>query len=92
MLYDELHSSSIVTLAKTKIIYPKNVRTKVAMDFTYDKYLAPRIIEEMKILGAVLELPTKQHCQFIPFTSKLGQIGQIGSAVKLAAPKWHPGF
>ena len=63
MLYDELHSSSIVTLAKTKIIYPKNVRTKVAMDFTYDKYLAPRIIEEMKILGAVLELPTKQHCQ-----------------------------
>ena len=32
----------------------------------------------MKILGAVLELPAKQHCQFIPFTSKLGQIGKIG--------------
>jgi hypothetical protein len=24
-------------------------------------------IEEIKILGAVLELPAKQHCQFIPF-------------------------
>jgi hypothetical protein len=35
----------------------------------------------MKILGAVLELPAKQHCQSSPFTSKLGQIGQIGNAV-----------
>ena len=38
----------------------------------------------MKILGALLELPAKQHCQSSPFTSKLGQIGQIGSAVQLA--------
>jgi hypothetical protein len=35
----------------------------------------------MKILGAVLELPAKQHCQSSPFTSKLGQIGQIGSVI-----------
>ena len=35
----------------------------------------------MKILGAVLELQAKQHCQSSPFTSELGQIGQIGSAV-----------
>ena len=69
------------TLAKTEIIYPKNVRAKVAMDFTLDKYSAPMTIEKMKILGAVLELPAKQHCQSSPFTSKLGQIGQIGSAV-----------
>ena len=41
----------------------------------------------MKILGAVLELPAKQHCQSSPFTSKLGQIGQISSAVWLVAPK-----
>ena len=33
------------TLAKNKIIYPKNVRAKVAMDFTSDKYSAPRTIE-----------------------------------------------
>ena len=32
-------------------------------------------IEKIKILGAVLELPAKQHCQSSPFTSKLGQIG-----------------
>ena len=28
----------------------------------------------MKILGALLELPAKQHCQSSPFTSNLGQI------------------
>jgi hypothetical protein len=38
-------------------------------------------IEKIKILGAFLELPAKQHCQSSQFTSKLGQIGQIGSAV-----------
>ena len=69
------------TLAKTEIIYPKNVRAKVAMDFTSDKYATPRTIEKMKILGAVLKLPANQDCQFRPFTSKLGQIGQIVSAV-----------
>ena len=43
--------------------------------------LAPLAIEKIKILGAVLELPAKQHCQPSPFTSKLGQIGQINNAV-----------
>ena len=33
------------------------------------------------ILGANLELPAKQHCQFGPFTKKLGKMGLIGSAV-----------
>ena len=65
------------TLAKTIMIYPKNVRAKEAVDFTQNKYLALRTIEKMKILGAVLELPAKQHCQSSPFTSKLGQIDQI---------------
>ena len=39
----------------------------------------------MKILGAVLELPAKQHCQSSPFTSKLGQIRRIGSAGSITA-------
>ena len=51
------------------------------MDFTSDKYSAPMAIEKIKILGAILELPAKQYCQSSPFTSKLGQIGQSGSAV-----------
>ena len=34
------------------------------MDFTLNKYMAPRAIEKIKILGAVLELPDKQH--YIP--------------------------
>ena len=45
------------TLAKTEIIYPKNVEAQVAMDFTEDKNPTPRTIEKMKIMGAVLELP-----------------------------------
>jgi hypothetical protein len=38
-------------------------------------------IEKIKILGAVLELPAKQHCHFSLFTFKLGQMGLFGSAV-----------
>ena len=34
---------------------------KVAMDFTSDKYSAPMAIKEIKILGAILELPAKGH-------------------------------
>ena len=70
-----------ITLAKTEIIYPINVGALVAMNFTQDKYSAPRAIEKMKILGALFELPAKQHGQSSPFTSKLGQIGKIGSVV-----------
>ena len=42
---------------------------------------SPRTIEKMKIMGALLELPAKQHCQSGPFTLELGQIGYIGSAI-----------
>ena len=62
-----------LTLANTEIIYPKNVGALVAMNFTSDKYSAPRAIEKMKILGALLELPAEQHCQSSPFTSNLAQ-------------------
>ena len=31
--------------------------------------------KKIKILGAVLELPAKQHCQSSPFTSKIGPNG-----------------
>jgi hypothetical protein len=32
-------------------------------------------IEKIKILGAVLELPAKQHCQFSPFGPFLQLMG-----------------
>ena len=41
----------------------------------------PGQLKKIKSWGAVLEQPSKQHCQFSPFTSKLGQIDQICSAV-----------
>ena len=34
-------------------------------------------IEKIKILGAVLELPAKQHSQFGLSTKKMGQMGWI---------------
>ena len=44
----------------------------------------PGRLKKNENLGAVLELPAKQpkqHYQSSPFTSRLGQISQIGSAV-----------
>ena len=40
------------TMAKTKIIYSKNVRAKVAMDFTSDEYSAPIAIEKNQMTGS----------------------------------------
>ena len=54
LFINAIYGSKQGTLAKTEIIYPKNVGASV---------------------------PAKQHCQSSPFTSILGQIGQIGSAV-----------
>ena len=34
---------------------------------SYNEGLAPMAIEKIKILGAVLELPAKLHCQFSQF-------------------------
>ena len=35
----------------------------------------PWQLKKIKILGAVLELPAKQHCQFVRFTKKSGKMG-----------------
>ena len=68
-------------MAKTEIIYLKDVGASVAMNFAWNELSASMAIAKIKILGAVLELSAKQHCQSRPSTSKLGHIGQIGSAV-----------
>ena len=47
-------------------------------------------IEKIKILGAILELPTKQHCQFSPFGPFMREMVWIGTAVLLVAQKWPP--
>ena len=46
------------------------------MDFTQNEYSAPRKIEKSKYWG-----PFGATSQSSPFTSKKGQIGQIGRAV-----------
>jgi hypothetical protein len=37
------------------------------MEISSIEYSAPMAIEKIEILGAVLELPAKKHCQFSPF-------------------------
>jgi len=37
------------------------------MDFSSIEGLAHMAIEKIKILGVVLKLPAKQHCQLSPF-------------------------
>jgi hypothetical protein len=54
--------------------------------------LASIAIEKIKILEAVLELPAKHPCHFSPFGSFLWEMGWIGFAVQLVAPKRPPGF
>ena len=49
-------------------------------------------LKKIKILGAVLELPARHHCQSRQFNAKMGQMGSIGSDVQLVAPKRPPGF
>ena len=53
------------------------------MDFSYNKGLAPIAIEKIEILGAISELPAKQHLHFSPLTAKLGQMGLTGSLAEI---------
>jgi hypothetical protein len=43
--------------------------------------LAPMAIKKINILGAVLELPAKQHCKFSSFGPIFEVNGWIGSAI-----------
>ena len=63
------------TLPKKRLICPKNVGAQVPMEFSSNEQSAPIAIENVKILGAVMEIPAKQQNQFSPFTSKMGQMG-----------------
>ena len=46
-------------------------------------------IEKIKILGAVLELPAKQHCQFSPFgpTSEVNGLDWLVAGSSKTAPR-----
>ena len=48
------------------------------MDFS-QKGLAPMAIKKIKFLGAILELPDKQHCQF----------SQFGPIFEVNGQNWH---
>ena len=52
------------TVATYELLCLKNVGTQISMFFTSNEESALMAIEKIKILGAVLELPAKQHCQF----------------------------
>ena len=50
------------TVAKDELLCLKNPGAQISMFFTSNEYLAPMAIKIIIILGAVLELPAKQHC------------------------------
>ena len=55
-------------MAKIELLRLKNVGAKVAIDFTLNEWLAPLEIEKInEILGDILELSAKEHCQFSQF-------------------------
>ena len=58
------------------------------------QWMAPRTTEKMKILGALWELPAKQHCQSSPFTSKLGLYWGKWSGLAVLVQTWkkYAGF
>ena len=47
-------------------------------------YPHPWQLKKIKILGAVVELPAKQHCQSSPFTSKFGSAIYLDGSSKTA--------
>ena len=59
------------TLPRNELLCQLFRGLKVAMN----EGLAAMEVEKIKILGAVLELPAKQNCQFGLFTKNLGKMG-----------------
>ena len=53
------------------------------------KGLAPMAIEKIKLLGAVLELTAKQHCQFSPF-GPIFEVNGLDWQCYLAGPPKRP--
>jgi hypothetical protein len=49
-------------------------------------------IEKTKILGAILELTAKKHCQSSPFISKIGPNGLNWQCFLAGSSKTAPGF
>ena len=62
-------------VATDKLLCLKNAGTQITMFFTSNENTAPMAIEKIQILGAVLELPAREHCQSSPFTMKMSQMG-----------------
>ena len=65
--YSHFHRLLSFTLPKNDLLSHLNWGAHVIMEISSNVQSAPMVIEKIKILGAVLELPAKQHCQFSPF-------------------------
>jgi hypothetical protein len=62
------------TLATDELLCLKNAGTQISMFFISNEKSALMVIEKIKILWAILELPPRQHCQSSPVTSKMDQM------------------
>ena len=70
-----VENKCLITSPIEEIIWVKNVRAIVVCGFLM-KLLKKKYPENLKkIMGAVWQLPAKQHSQSSPFPLKLGWIG-----------------
>ena len=61
-------------VATNELLCLKNAGAQISMFSTLNEKSAPMAIKKkIKILGAVLDLSAKQHCQFSPFGPFLGK-------------------
>ena len=72
---------SILWLMKSKLLLNFIAKTQINASHIGRNWKWMTMNEEIKILGAILELPARQQCQSRPFTTKMGQMNWIGSAV-----------
>ena len=75
---------SQLTLPRKNALGPINSGAYVSMKISSNEESAPMVIEQIKILRAVLELPAKQHCQFSPFGSFSWWISFLAGSSKTA--------
>ena len=55
------------TPPKDEFLRPRNQGAEVSREISSNIQLAPMAIAKIKLQGAILDLPAKQHCQFGSF-------------------------
>ena len=63
-IFENLSNCICCTPPRIDLLCMKNWGTQWTLEISSNEISAPMAIEKIKIVGVVLELPAKQHCQF----------------------------